>query len=325
VSRIESIIRTVMRMPRVAALPGLGGAHTLRVYLAPQQLASVMLHGGRELHGSAHSAELDNPGGHWQGAIEALRALILQSRVAAADITLEISLASRWCQMVLAPWSDALLSPADAARFLQTQLAALYGDQARSWQIVADDTPYGSPRTVCGADTLLIEALKALAADQGCRCQIIEPALATALRTLPRQPKTRAAFVPGAADAAGASGAPLQAPARAAARGLAAHALAVVESGRITMATIQSGHITAIQSQPCGLTWQLELPQAWQRWTLRAPELAAIESIAVIDLCPPRSTALALAPPPLPPRFHLQANPFGAPQAPTKTAAGEAA
>lgn len=276
-----------------SVLPALRSPFVLRVYLGPQQLASVMLQGGRELPESAQSMELDNSSGHWQAAVDALRSLILQARATAAlaDLTLEISLASRWCQMALAPWSDALLSAPDAARFLQTQLATLYGDHARSWQIVADDAPYGSPRTVCGADALLIEALKALAADQGCRCQIIEPAIATALR----------------------------------ARGKAVQALAVTEAGRITMATIQSGHIAAIQSQPCGQTWQLELPQAWQRWTLRAPELAAIESVAVIDLCPPRSTTLTLAPPPLPPRFHLEASPFGAPQAPAFAAAREAA
>jgi hypothetical protein len=277
------------------ALPGFRSAPALRAYLGPQQISSVMLRAGRELPDSALSTELDNPGNHWQAALEALRSLILQSRVASApaDITLEISLSSRWCQMLLAPWSDALLAPPDAARFLQTQLATVYGDQARSWQIVADDAPYGHPRSVCGTDALLIDALKALATDTGCRIQIIEPALATAFRTLPRQP--------------------------------AAQALAVLEAGRITMATIQSGHITAIQSQPCSLTWQLELPQAWQRWTLRAPELAAIESVAVFDLCPSRPAALALVPSSLPPRFLLQANPFGTPQAAPKATAREAA
>lgn len=339
-SRIESFIRTVLRVPRARSLaqrlritlPSLGGAYTLRVYLGQQQLSSVMLRGGRELPDSAQNTELDNPSGHWQAAIDALRSLILQARVAAAPaaIHLEISLPSRWCQMLLAPWSDALLSPPDAARFLQTQLAALYGDQARSWQIVADDAPYGSPRTVCGTDTLLIEALKALAADQDCRCQIIEPALATALRTFSRQPNRRAASrqvasVTDPARTAGVPGAALQASAKAGSRRPLAHALAVVEAGRITMATIHSGRISAIQSQPCGLTWQLELPQAWQRWTLRAPELAAIESVAVIDLCPQSPAALTLVPPALPPRFHLQANPFGTQQAPSKTATREAA
>ena len=324
-SRIEFIIRAAQRTASLwlrAALPGLRAAPTLRVYLAPQQVASVMLQGGRELPGSAQCTELDNPGGHWQAAVDALRPLILQSRVAAApaEITLEISLAGRWCQMVLAPWSDTLLSPPDAARFLQTQLAALYGDQARSWQIIADDAPYGRPRTVCGTDALLIDAIRTLAADQGCRIQIIEPSLATALRALPRQPKTRSARRQ-TTHTAGAA----HAPAAAAAGRIPIHALALVEAGRMTMAVVHSGRINAIQSQPCGLTWQLELPQAWQRWTLRAPELAAIESVAVIDLCPPRLAALALVPPSLPPRFLLQANPFGTPQAAPRTNAREAA
>jgi len=286
VSLIEAILhkapalRSAARQLR-SALPAWRSARTLRVYLGPQQLSAVMLQAGRELPGSARSVALDSSGVHWQSAVDALHGLLLQARQAAGPavaITLEVSLASRWCPMVLAPWSDALLSAPEAARFLQTQLAAVYGEQARGWQIVAADAPYASPRTVCGADPLLIEALKAMATEHDCGCQIIAPVLATAAQALPRQ------------------------------------ALAVVESGRITMALVQSGHITALQSQTCGTLWQQELPQAWQRWSLRAPELAAIETVTVIDLCPPRTAPLALAPPPLPARFRLEPGPFGAPQ-----------
>jgi len=292
----------------------------LRVLLSPQQVLCVVRHGGRLVEGSARQIAVDgaSAAGHWQAAIDALRTLLQQPDIAAARLPLEISLSGRWSQLVLAPWSDALLSEPSASRFLQTQLAALYGDNARGWSVVGDDAPYGHTRLVCGVDSTLLQALKDVATECGHACRVIEPLLATALRTLEApQPKQRRK---GAADAVG--------------------ALALIEPGRITMAALRDGRIVAIQSQPASEAWRLELPQAWQRWTLRAPELAAIEQIAVTDLSalPPAHASasaptLHLVPGTLPARFHLGANPFGeratvsavAPQAPSSTTKPEVA
>ncbi|WP_373886737.1 hypothetical protein [Duganella sp. BJB1802] len=290
----------------------------LRVLLSPQQVLCVVRQGGRLVEGSARQIAVDGAGGHWQAAIDALRTLLQQPDIAMAKLPLEISLSGRWSQLVLAPWSDALLSEPSASRFLQTQMAALYGDNARGWSVVGDDAPYGHTRLVCGVDSTLLQALKDVAAECGHACRVIEPLLATALRALeasqPKRPRK------GAADAVG--------------------ALALIEPGRITMAALRDGRIVAIQSQPASEAWRLELPQAWQRWTLRAPELAAIERIAVTDLsamppahAPAPATALHLVPGALPSRFHLNANPFGEratasaapPQAPSSTAKPEVA
>ncbi|MYM91494.1 hypothetical protein GTP91_30500 [Rugamonas sp. FT82W] len=307
----------------------------LRVLLSPQQLLCVVRHGGRPADGSARQIAIDGAGagGHWRAAIDALRALLQQPDIAAARLPLEISLSGRWSQLVLAPWSDALLSEPSASRFLQTQLAALYGDNARGWSVVGDDAPYGHTRLVCGVDSTLLQALKDVAAECGHSCRVIEPLLATALRTLeapqPKRPRK------GAADAT-------STPSRTNSAAEAFEALALIEPGRITMAALRDGRIVAIQSQPASEAWRLELPQAWQRWTLRAPELAAIERIAVTDLsalpaahapATAPATALHLVPGALPLRFQLNANPFGeratvvtpAAQAPSSTATPEVA
>lgn len=262
-------------------------ARSLHILLAPQQLACVARHGRRPVDGGARRIALVNPGGHWQTSLDALRALLAESAPAWAGLPLEISLSGRWSHMVLAPWSDALLSEPNAAHFLQSQLTAIYGDAARGWHIVGDDAPYGQARTVCGVDATLLQALKELADDLGHPCRVVEPLLCTALRSLTAEE--------------------LRAPAA---------ALALIEPGRITMAALDRGRITALQSQPAGGAWRQELPQAWQRWTLRAPELAAIEHVAVVDFGDSPIIApgaiVQLVADTLPPRFRIAANPFGA-------------
>ena len=61
-------------------------------------------------------------------------------------------------------------------------------------------------------------------------------------------------------------------------------AFALVEEGRLLLATTGGGRITALHSQSCGAAWGEELDRAWRRWNLRAPQLDAIDQVALIDL-----------------------------------------
>ncbi len=45
-----------------------------------------------------------------------------------------------------------------------------------------------------------------------------------------------------------------------------------------------SRFIVGEQAQPCRGHWNGELSQAWQRWTLRSPELGHIKSVALVRL-----------------------------------------
>lgn len=265
-------------------------ARSLHILLAPQQLSCVVRHGSRVIEGSAQQIALVNPSGHWQASLDALRALLIESATTWAGLPLEVSLSGRWSHMALAPWSDALLSEPGAAHFLQSQLTTLYGEAARGWHVVGDDAPYGQARVVCGIDAALLQALKELADECAHACRVVEPLLCTALRSL------------SAEDTRAPSG-----------------ALALIEPGRITMAALDRGRIVAIQSQPASGAWRQELPQAWQRWTLRLPELAAIEHVAVVDPGTAARIGPHIAPgaivqlvaDTLPPRFRIVANPFG--------------
>lgn len=278
---------------RLAGL--LPARRSLHIHLAPQRLLAVVRQGGRIVEGGALQVDYANPAGQWQAALTALRALLAQPETPnpvippmrndgssgaqvhaalAARMPLNISLSGRWCQMVLAPWSDALLAEPGAGRFLRMQLSAVYGDAASAWAVVSDDAPYGQPRVACGIATELLDALHALAAEHGTRCAAIEPLASTVCRSLPcKQP-----------------------------------AFAIIEQGRMTLAALAGGRIATIQSQPCGAAWHTELPQAWQRWSLRAPELAAVGDIAVVDLSGRPGGAAAGQ---LPGLFRLADSPFG--------------
>lgn len=256
---------------------------SVRLYLAPQQVVAAAVEGDRIA--GAVVLPVANPAGHWDAPLAMLRALLERpaDTLAAAGSTnaanavlaalagqapLSVSLSGRWCQFVMAPWSDALLAEPAATRFLQMQLSAVYGDAARGWNIANDDAPYGHPRAACGIDAELLQALRMAVGKQG---TIIEPVMGTASRLQTGMP-----------------------------------AFAIVEQGKLTMATVTNGRIAALCSQPCGPAWQVELERAWQRWALRMPELDGITTAAVIDLtCQPSPQAA------LPPLFKLVDTPFG--------------
>lgn len=226
----------------------------LCVGLSPGQIVCVLRKGDNYLLDSAHQQTVVNPDASWQAALTALRGYFQQQERAPHRTPLMITLASRWSRMMIVPWSDALLTEQNAKRFLQGQFVALYGERARDWLVVSDSAPYGQPRLACGIDAELLDALQQIALENKLQCRAVESIIAIAWRAI------------------------------VAALGSGTKACAVIESGRLTLATTRRGRIVAIQSQACGNAWHRELSQAWLRWTLRAPELADIGQIAVLNL-----------------------------------------
>lgn len=222
---------------------------TVCLHLAPHALHGVQRRAGRPLADSAFHVPIVNPGASWEVAMAGLRGWLEQD--SGKKLPLAISLASRWCAMLMLPWSGALLDAASAQRFLHSQFAAVYGDSARAWRLAADDAPYGKPRLACGIDAALLQDVLEAASAHGRRCLSIEPIAASAWRSI-------AASKPAA--------------------------FALVEAGRLLLATSSGGRITALHSQSCSQDWGDELERAWRRWNLRAPQLDAIEHVALLDL-----------------------------------------
>ena len=223
--------------------------HTLCLHLAPQALYGVQRRAGRPVADSAFHVPILNPGASWEGALAGLRDWLEQHHE--KKLPLAVSLASRWCAMLMVPWSGALLDAASAQRFLHSQFGAVYGDGARAWRLAADGAPYGQPRLACGIDAALLQGIQEAAGAHGRRCLSIEPIVGPAWRSI-------------------ASGKPA--------------AFAMVEEGRLLLATTGGGRITALHSQSCDTAWGDELERAWRRWNLRAPQLDAIEQVALLDL-----------------------------------------
>jgi hypothetical protein len=222
---------------------------TLCVALAPERITLAVRAGKRLLPDTAVTLPIDHPEGHWQGALAALRTWLEHEAQQVAGLPLAISISNRWCQLAMLPWSDALLEDDSARRFALAQLAAVYGDAAHGWSIVCDDAPYGQMRLACAIERDFLDGLQALAKECGHRCVSVESALAVAVRAV---------------------------------AGSAPRALALQERGRIVLAQLDKGRIVGVQAQPCRSDWQADLAQAWQRWSLRAPELAGIDSVALL-------------------------------------------
>ncbi|MGV8866420.1 MAG: hypothetical protein ACOH2S_05830 [Janthinobacterium svalbardensis] len=222
---------------------------TVCLHLAPHGLYGVLRRAGRPVADSTFHLPIANPEASWQVALAALRGWLEQHNE--KRLPLAVSLASRWCAMLMVPWSGTLLDRSSAQRFLHGQFAAVYGDGTRAWRLAADDAPYGKPRLACGIDGALLQGVQDAVAAHGRRCLSIEPIVGPAWRSI-------------------AGGKP--------------NAFALVEAGRLLLATTSGGRITALHSQSCGAAWGEELDSAWRRWTLRAPQLDAIEHVALLDL-----------------------------------------
>ncbi|WP_298407447.1 hypothetical protein [Janthinobacterium sp.] len=222
---------------------------TVCLHLAPQALYGVQRRAGCPVPDSAFHLPIANPDASWQVALAALRGWLEQD--GGKKLPLAVSLASRWCAMLMVPWSGALLERTSAQRFLHSQFAAVYGDGARAWRLAADDAPYGKPRLACGIDGDLLQGVQDAAAAHGRRCLSIEPIVGPAWRSI---------------------------------AGSKPAAFALVEAGRLLLATTSGGRITALHSQSCAIAWGDELDRAWRRWNLRAPQLDAIEQVALLDL-----------------------------------------
>ncbi|MED5593852.1 hypothetical protein [Janthinobacterium sp. P210006] len=222
---------------------------TVCLHLAPHGLDGVLRRAGRPVADSAFHVPILNPDASWEVALASLRGWLEQHNE--KKLPLAVSLASRWCAMLMVPWSGALLDRASAQRFLHSQFAAVYGDGARAWRLAADDAPYGKPRLACGIDAALLQGVQDAAAAHGRRCLSIEPVVGPAWRSI---------------------------------AGSKPAAFALVEGGRLLLATSSGGRIAALHSQSCGPAWGDELDRAWRRWNLRAPQLDAIEHVALLDL-----------------------------------------
>ena len=223
---------------------------SVSIALAPELLTAVVRSGKRIVaHSEVHIAASERPDGHWEGALNAFATYLRQAGVTLKGVPVSVVLTTRWCQLTMLPWSEALLHEGSAQRFAQAQFAAIYGDVARHWATVCDDAPYGAARLACAIERDFLEGLQHTARSLGHPCALVESVLSSAWRAMAgHQPQ----------------------------------AFALIEPARLVLAAAAHGRIVAVQAQALRGHWERALPAGWQQWSLRAPEMGEIAQLALI-------------------------------------------
>ena len=226
-------------------------ARSLAIALAPDLLTAVVRSGEHIVAHSAVRIPVDYPHGHWQSALSAFAGYLRNAGIALRGAPVSVSLTTRWCQLAMLPWSEALLQADSARRFQEAQFVALYGQVARNWAFVCDEAPYGQPRLACAVERAFLEGLQTIAHECGHPCGVVESVLSNAWRSI-------------------------------AANNVEAFAL--VEPGRLVLAAAAQGRIVGVQAGALRGPWHSEMPSGWQRWTMCAPEIGDIAQVALVDL-----------------------------------------
>lgn len=222
----------------------------LYIALAPELLTAVVRSGARVLAHSEVRITADAEGS-WDSVLAALRTYLRQAGPTLRGLPIALCITTRWCRLSMLPWSEALRHEDSAARHAHAHFEAIYGDAARHWSIVRDDAPNGQRRLAFAVERELVSALQDIALENGNPRIALESALSVAARAL----------------------------------GPAQHAaMAVIEPGRLVLATLAQGRITAVESQDCRGPWHIELPKAWQRWRARMPAPDTVGEVAVVSL-----------------------------------------
>ncbi|WP_153117432.1 hypothetical protein [Rhodocyclus tenuis] len=156
-------------------------------HLAPDEIVLRRRTGSCRL---AVSPDPDAPS--WYAALAALdRALHAEaprhpgSRLPRALATavaprLHIVLAGQYARWLLLPWQAEIASPVEVDALARLRLREIYGDTARHWQVSCAERPPGEATPVCAIDKELLDGLRALAAQHGCRLESVRPLFAAA-------------------------------------------------------------------------------------------------------------------------------------------------
>lgn len=226
-------------------------SRTLSVALSPELLTAVVREGRSVVAWSEIRIDAVPGDGGWQGGLAAFEAWVERAGAGLRGVRISVAVSTRWCQLAMLPWSDALLYKDSAQRYQQDRFVQLYGAAAREWMCFSDDDGRGLPRLTCALERGLAQGLQAAAQRQGHASIAIESVVSAAARGIPACASDR---------------------------------FAVLEPGRAVLAARKHGRIAGIQAQACAGTWPTGLPQAWQHWMLRPPELGDVAQVVLFAL-----------------------------------------
>lgn len=93
---------------------------------------------------------------------------------------LDIVLSEHFARWQLLPWQAEVDTPAEHEAYAQHAFREVYGEIARHWRVRCTGQAPGAAVPACAIDDELVAALRALAADHGCRLGSLRPLFAAA-------------------------------------------------------------------------------------------------------------------------------------------------
>ncbi|HEU4775714.1 MAG TPA: hypothetical protein VFS95_02750 [Telluria sp.] len=222
-------------------------SRTLDVALAPEMLSAVVREGGRVL--ACSDIRIEGGGdGHWQAGLAAFAGWVRHAGVGVRAVPLTVSVSTRWCQLAMLPWSDALLYQDSARRYQEERFIHIYGSAARAWEVLCDDAPRGQPRLACALDAGFAHGLRDAALAHGHHNVRLESVVTASSRTIAAAPCDR---------------------------------FAILEPGRLVLVARRYGRVVGVEAQSCSGNGPPALPPAWQQWTPRAPDVGEVAQVIV--------------------------------------------
>lgn len=251
------------------------------VGLAPERLSALSVGGlGRRRLLDRHAVTLhDQDAGEWEAGVNALEALLEEPAWHGRRIVIVLS--AHYVRHVILPGQGGLT---DAARLTLAGLMFrnTFGDLARDWEIRVAPTGAGQPALACGVPRSLLAALRT-ACDRRGRLQSIQPSLMPVFNRIRRD------------------------------IGRSVGCIALVEPGRVSLAFVERGEWTHIDSraggghslpellleesvlherQPGGILWLCDLTEAaslpaeafWTQRRIAAPPLHGFDSRASLAI-----------------------------------------
>lgn len=113
-----------------------------------------------------------------EGALRCLEGLLADEAWRGARV--RVSLSHQLVRFLSVPWSDELMGRASAQSYLRAQCAAVFGNRAHTWSIVADDVARGRPALACAVDQEFLSGLHQIVEGHGARIESLVPWMITA-------------------------------------------------------------------------------------------------------------------------------------------------
>lgn len=161
----------------------------LRVALAPDKVAAVLMTTGRRARVQARGAWVCQPlpsdAYPWQASIRALVAGLADMAVEGADASFVLS--SHFVRYLMLPWSDQVTSSSERQAMARISFEGQFGSRAGAWAIKLSDDAYGKAALASAVDAALPESILQLCGAAKFRPAAIEPYLMTVFNQHRRQ------------------------------------------------------------------------------------------------------------------------------------------